>query len=75
MKILFPYQLSLLGLTESQQFFFHILRHLNGVNTRVWHGESKEDIVQQADPLINPSAWAAMVKNITQKLFPDQRDK
>jgi uncharacterized protein len=36
--------------------------------TRIWHGESKEDVVMQPDPLTNPSAWASTVESVTQKL-------
>lgn len=38
------------------------------VRTRVWHGESKEDVAMQPDPLVNPTAWVSNVENITQKL-------
>ncbi|HLO89050.1 MAG TPA: MAPEG family protein [Nostocaceae cyanobacterium] len=40
--------------------------------TRVWHGESQEDVSGQPDPLVKPSAWAAMVENITQKLITEK---
>lgn len=41
------------------------------VKSRVWHGESKKDVIQQPDPLANPNAWAANVENMAQKMFPD----
>lgn len=37
--------------------------------TRIWHGESKEDVVIQPDPLANPSAWASTVENMSQKFL------
>ncbi|BAT53589.1 hypothetical protein NOS3756_25500 [Nostoc sp. NIES-3756] len=37
--------------------------------TRIWHGESREDVAKQPDPLVNPNAWAAMVETTTQKLL------
>jgi hypothetical protein len=36
--------------------------------TRVWHGESKEDVAVQPDPLANPSAWVSTVEQMSQKL-------
>lgn len=38
-------------------------------NTRIWHGESKEDVVMQPDPFANPSAWASTVESMSQKLL------
>ncbi|MBD2182061.1 MAPEG family protein [Planktothrix sp. FACHB-1355] len=38
--------------------------------TRVWHGESKEDIATQPNYLENPNAWAAFVESLTQKSVP-----
>jgi hypothetical protein len=35
--------------------------------TRVWHGESKEDIAMQPDPLANPTAWVSTVESMSQK--------
>ncbi len=42
------------------------------VRTRIWHGESKEDVAMQPDPLANPNPWASIVENITQKLITDK---
>lgn len=42
------------------------------VRTRVWHGESKEDVVMQPDPLINPTAWVSTVERTSQKLSANQ---
>ncbi len=36
--------------------------------TRVWHGESKEDVAVQPDPLANPTAWVSTVEQMSQKL-------
>lgn len=38
------------------------------IKTRVWHGESKEDVAMQPDPLINPTAWVSKVENMSPKL-------
>lgn len=36
--------------------------------TRIWHGESKEDVALQPDPLANPTAWVSTVESMSQKL-------
>lgn len=38
------------------------------IRTRVWHGESKEDVTMQPDPLTNPTAWVSRVESMSQKL-------
>lgn len=40
------------------------------IKTRVWHGESKEDVAMQPDPLINPTPWVSKVETMSQKLIP-----
>lgn len=45
------------------------------IKTRVWHGESKEDVIMQPDPLANPTAWVSKVENITQKLIASKADE
>lgn len=35
--------------------------------TRIWHGESKEDVAGQPDYLKTPNVWAAFFENLTQK--------
>ena len=41
--------------------------------TRVWHGESQEDIAMQPRYL-KPNAWAAFFENLTQKLVTTSDD-
>lgn len=36
------------------------------IRTKVWHGESKEDVIMQPDPLANPTAWVSTVEKMTQ---------
>lgn len=36
--------------------------------TRVWHGESKQDVTTQLDPLANPTAWESTVETMSKKL-------
>ncbi|NMG20898.1 MAPEG family protein [Brasilonema bromeliae] len=40
--------------------------------TRLWHGESKEDVAIQRDPLINPNVVAATVEKLATKIIPDK---
>ena len=40
--------------------------------TKLWHGESKEDIVRQPDPLINPNIVAATVERLSTKILSNQ---
>ncbi|WP_211178286.1 MULTISPECIES: MAPEG family protein [Brasilonema] len=40
--------------------------------TRLWHGESKEDVAKQRDPLINPNVVAATVEKLPTKIIPDK---
>ncbi|KJH72620.1 MAPEG family protein [Aliterella atlantica] len=35
---------------------------------RVWHGESKQDVTMQIDPLANPTAWVSTVETMSKKL-------
>ena len=37
------------------------------VKASVWHGESKEDVVMQPDPLANPSPWVLAIERLTQQ--------
>ncbi len=40
--------------------------------TKLWHGESKEDVVRQPDPLINPNIVAATVEKLSTKILSNQ---
>lgn len=35
------------------------------IRTKVWHGESKDDVIMQPDPLANPTAWVSTVEKMT----------
>ncbi len=35
------------------------------IRTKVWHGESKEDVIMQPDPLANPTAWVSTVEKMS----------
>ncbi len=36
--------------------------------TRVWHGESKQDVTTQLDPLTSPTGWVSTVETMSKKL-------
>lgn len=40
--------------------------------TRVWHGESKQDVTKQLDPLANPTAWVSTVETMSKKLLTSE---
>lgn len=40
--------------------------------TRIWHGESKQDVIPQPDPLVNPTAWVSTVESMSQKLWANK---
>lgn len=43
------------------------LATMERVKTRIWHGETKEDVATQPNYLEKPNPWAAFVENYTQK--------
>ncbi|ALF51800.1 glutathione S-transferase [Nostoc piscinale CENA21] len=67
-----PISTLFIGLNGLIAFFLSYIVAFERTKTRVWHGESKKDIAQQPDPLVNPGAWATLVEQSTQKLFSTQ---
>ncbi|MBD2435931.1 MAPEG family protein [Nostoc sp. FACHB-110] len=67
-----PISTLFIGLNGLTAFVLSYIATFERVKTRVWHGESHEDVAQQPDPLINPSAWAAFVDKSTQNLLTPQ---
>ncbi|NJM72272.1 MAG: glutathione S-transferase [Scytonema sp. RU_4_4] len=41
-------------------------------STRVWHGESKEDVAIQPDPLKNPNVVTVTVEKLATKIIPNK---
>ncbi|WP_017653033.1 MAPEG family protein [Fortiea contorta] len=66
-----PISTLFVGLNGIVAFVLSYIAADERVRTRVWHGESQENVMQQPDPLANPNAWAASVENMTQKMFPN----
>jgi uncharacterized protein len=62
-----PISTLFIGLNGLIAFALSYIAASERVKTRVWHGESKEDVVMQADPLVNPSSWALAIEQLTQR--------
>lgn len=71
---LIPISTLFIGLNGFIAFSLSYIAATERVRARVWHGESKEDVALQPDPLANPSAWAATVERLAQKLVGDVQD-
>ncbi|MBH8551457.1 MAPEG family protein [Nostocaceae cyanobacterium CENA357] len=67
-----PISTIFIGINGLIAFFLSYIAAFERVKTRVWHGESKEDVAAQPDPLANPSPWASMVEQSTQKFVKMQ---
>ena len=65
---LIPISALFIGLNGFIAFALSYIAATERTRMRVWHGESKEDVALQSDPLVNPSAWAATVERLSQKL-------
>ena len=64
---LVPISTLFVGLNGFIAFALSYIAVSERVKTRVWHGESKEDVVMQADPLANPNPWILTVERLTQR--------
>jgi uncharacterized protein len=71
---LIPISALFIGLNGLIAFGLSYIAARERVRARVWHGESKDDVVLQPDPLANPTAWAATVERLSQKLVGDVQD-
>jgi hypothetical protein len=65
---LIPISTLFIGLNGITAFALSYIAATERTRARVWHGESKEDVATQPDPLANPSAWAATIERLSQKL-------
>jgi uncharacterized membrane protein YecN with MAPEG domain len=65
---LIPISTLFIGLNGIIAFALSYIAATERTRARVWHGESKEDVAVQSDPLVNPSAWAATIERLSQKL-------
>lgn len=67
-----PISTLFIGLNGLIAFILSYIVVMERTRTRVWHGESKEDVVMQLDPLANPSAWVKTVEEMSQKMSATQ---
>lgn len=65
---LIPISTLFIGINGFIAFALSYVVAMERTKTRVWHGESKEDVVMQPDYLEKPNAWAAFFENLTLKL-------
>ncbi|MDZ7996071.1 MAG: MAPEG family protein [Nostoc sp. EfeVER01] len=64
-----PISTIFIGINGLIAFSLSYIAAFERTKTRVWHGESKEDVAAQPDPLANPNPWASMVEQSTQKFI------
>lgn len=72
MNTAIPISTLFIGLNGFTAFVLSYIVVVERTRTRVWHGESKEDVVMQPDPLTNPTAWVSRVESVSQKLISTQ---
>ena len=68
MNTAIPISTLFIGLNGFTAFVLSYIVVEERTKTRVWHGESKEDVVMQPEPLANPTAWVSRVESVSQKL-------
>lgn len=69
---LIPISTLFIGLNGLIAFALSYIVAIERTRTRVWHGESKQDVAMQPDPLINPTAWVSTVESLSQRLSVNQ---
>ena len=69
-----PISTLFIGLNGFTAFVLSSIVVMERMRTRVWHGESKQDVVMQPDPLANRTAWVSRVESISQKLISTQTE-
>ncbi|MES1023262.1 MAPEG family protein [Gloeocapsa sp. BRSZ] len=62
-----PISTLFIGLSGFIAFALSYIVVMERISTRVWHGESKEEVATQPNYFDKPSKWAAFVENYTQK--------
>lgn len=67
MNTIVPISTLFIGLNGLLAFALSYIAATERVKTRVWHGTSKEDVVMQPDPLVQPSAWVLAIEALTQR--------
>ena len=63
-----PISTLFIGLNGLIAFVLSYIVVMERTRTRIWHGESKEDVAMQTDPLAKPTAWVSTVESLSQSL-------
>lgn len=64
---LVPISTLFIGLNGLLAFALSYIAASERVRSRVWHGESKDDVAMQPDPLASPSAWVLAIEQLTRR--------
>lgn len=67
-----PISTLFIGLNGLIAFVLSYIVAMERTRTKIWHGESKEDIAMQPDPLTNPNVVAATVERLSTRILSDQ---
>lgn len=67
-----PISTLFIGLNGLIAFVLSYITVMERARTKVWHGESKEDVALQPDPLLNPNIVAATVERLSTKILSNQ---
>lgn len=70
MSMMIPISTLFIGLNGLIALILSYIVAMERGQTKVWHGESKDDILMQPDPLENPNIVAGTVENLSQKFLP-----
>jgi uncharacterized membrane protein YecN with MAPEG domain len=63
-----PISTFFIGVNGLIAFVLSYIAATERTRARVWHGESKEDVAMQSNPLANPTAWVSIIEGLSQKL-------
>lgn len=67
-----PISTLFIGVNGLIAFVLSYIAAMERTRTKIWHGESKEDVAIQQDPLINPNVVAATVEKLSTKILSDE---
>jgi uncharacterized membrane protein YecN with MAPEG domain len=67
-----PISTLFIGLNGLMAFVLSYIAAMERTKTRIWHGESTEDVANQPNPLINPNVIAATVEKLSTKILSNE---
>jgi uncharacterized membrane protein YecN with MAPEG domain len=62
-----PISTLFIGINGIIAFVLSYIVVMERTKTRIWHGETETEVINQPNYLASPNAWAAFVENYTQK--------